>query len=317
MIMLKTSKTPENLIKPFSLKPTLIVIAGPTAVGKTSTGIEIAKSLGTEIISVDSRQFYKELQIGVAAPTIEELRDVRHHFVGHLSITDYYNVSMFEKDVLNFLEKWFQKNPVALMVGGSGLYIDAVCKGIDDFPDPPDELRNVLKSRLKTEGIKSLRDELKQVDPDYYDVVDLDNPNRIQRALEVYHTTGIPFSELRKNTVKKRPFDIVKIALNRPRAELFERIHSRVDQMIEDGLIDEVKSLGKYRDLNSLNTVGYKEILKYLDGEWSLDLAIEKIKTNTRRYAKRQLTWFKKNEVYKWFQPSDKSDILNLIKGKL
>ncbi|MCB0804236.1 MAG: tRNA (adenosine(37)-N6)-dimethylallyltransferase MiaA, partial [Bacteroidales bacterium] len=188
------------------MKNTLVVICGPTAVGKTSLAIDLAKHLTTEIISADSRQFYKELKIGVAAPTAEERQAVPHHFVGHLSVKDYYNVSRFEQDVLAFLEKWFQKNPVALMVGGSGLYIDAVCKGIDDFPDPPEELRSSLQTKRQKEGISALRQELKVVDPEYYKLVDLDNPNRILRALEVFHTTGIPFSELRKNTKKERPF---------------------------------------------------------------------------------------------------------------
>lgn len=292
------------------MKPTLIVLAGPTAVGKTSVGIEIANHLCTEIISADSRQFYKELKIGVAAPTFEEQQAVKHHFVGHLSVTDYYNVSRFEQDVLAFLEEWFRKNQVALMVGGSGLYIDAVCNGIDDFPDPSAEMRNRLISKQNNEGIEALRQELKAVDPEYYDMVDLDNPNRIMRALEVYHTTGTPYSELRKNTKKERPFDIVKIALNRPRPELFERIHLRVDQMINEGLIEEVKSLSKFRNENALNTVGYKEIFKYLDGEWSLGLAVEKIKTHTRRYAKRQLTWFRKDVEYTWFEGENLQPIM-------
>ncbi|MCB2220827.1 MAG: tRNA (adenosine(37)-N6)-dimethylallyltransferase MiaA [Bacteroidetes bacterium] len=299
------------------MKPTLIVITGPTAVGKTSTAIEMALALGSDIISADSRQFYKELKIGVASPTEKEMQAVPHHFVGHLSVTDYYNVSKFEKDVLGFLDDYFKNNQVAVMVGGSGLYIDAVCKGIDDFPDPEVGLRRSLKQKLQTEGIESLRDELQKVDPDYFAVVDIDNPNRILRALEVFYTAGKPFSELRRNTRKSRTFNTIKIALNRPRSELFERIHQRVDQMIEEGLIDEVKSLEKYRNENSLNTVGYKEIFKYLDGEWGLELAIEKIKTHTRRYAKRQLTWFQKDDQIKWFQPRQGSEILEYIQDLL
>jgi tRNA dimethylallyltransferase len=299
------------------LKNTLIVIAGPTAVGKTKMGIELARAIGTEIISADSRQFFNELKIGVAAPSGAERKLVPHHFVGQLSVTDYYNVSRFEQDVMAFLEKWFEKNPVALMVGGSGLYIDAVCRGIDDFPDPPAELRKSLKIKLQEKGLDALRDDLKKVDIEYFQLVDRDNPHRILRALEVFYTTGKPFSELRKSTIKRRPFKIIKIGLNRSRQDLFERIHLRVDQMIEDGLIDEVRSLSKYRKENALKTVGYKEIFQYLDGDWSLDMAIEKIKTNTRRYAKRQLTWFKKDEEYQWFHPDEGDKIWTFIQNSL
>ncbi|MCD4695107.1 MAG: tRNA (adenosine(37)-N6)-dimethylallyltransferase MiaA, partial [Bacteroidales bacterium] len=273
----------------------MIIISGPTAIGKTSVAIHIAKDFGAEIISADSRQFYKEMKIGTAAPSDKELEAVKHHFTGHLSVTGYYNVSRFENDVLEFLELYFKTNNHGVVVGGSGLYIDAVCKGIDELPDPDETLRNKLKESLKKDGINVLKNQLKKLDPDYYKVVDLNNPNRILRALEVCLMTGKTYTSLRNNNPKPRDFEIIKIGLNRPRQELVEIIHKRVDKMIENGLIDEVKSLTKFRDLNALNTVGYKEIFKYIDGDWPLDLAIEKIKTNTRRYAKRQMTWFNRD----------------------
>jgi len=295
------------------LKSTLIVIAGPTAVGKTSTAIEVAKSLSTEIISADSRQFYKELNIGVAAPSKEQLAEVKHHFVHHLSIVDYYNVSRFEQDVLQLLNDLFKKKDYVIMTGGSGLYIDAVCKGIDTLPDPDPELRDKLKTVLNNEGLEPLKNQLKELDPEYYEAVDLKNPNRILRALEVCIISGESYSKLRKNKPQERDFDIIKTALDRPREELFSIIENRVEDMIESGLVDEVKSLEKHRHLNALNTVGYKEIYKYLDGDWTLDLAIEKIKTNTRRYAKRQLTWFKRDNEINWFHPKEKKKILDLL----
>jgi tRNA dimethylallyltransferase len=295
------------------LKSRLLVIAGPTAVGKTSLAIDIAKTLSTEIISADSRQFYKELNIGVAAPTKEQLAEVKHHFVHHLSIVDYYNVSRFEHEVLQLLNQLFKKREYVIMTGGSGLYIDAVCKGIDVLPDPDPELREKLKTILKTEGLEPLKNQLKELDPDYYEKVDLQNPNRILRALEVCIITGEPYSKLRKNKLRKRDFEILKIGLDRPRKELFAIIENRVEEMIRSGLVDEVKSLDENRHLNALNTVGYKEIFEYLDGNWTLDHAIEKIKTNSRRYAKRQLTWFKRDQEYAWFHPEDKNKILDFI----
>jgi len=306
---------PIKINKQFgNLKNTLIVIAGPTAVGKTALAIDIAKNYNAEIISADSRQFYKELKIGVAAPSKAELQAVKHHFVGHLSIWKNYNVSRFENEVLDFLSTYFLKNSVAVMVGGSGLYIDAVCEGIDDLPDPEESLRNSLKHDFLENGIDALRQKLKVLDPEYYKKVDLNNPNRLLRALEVCLTTGKPYSLLRKNKKKTRNFNIVKIGLNRPRKELFSIIEDRVDRMIEQGLLEEVRNLLPYKEVNALNTVGYKEIFKYLQGEWSLDLAIEKIKTHTRRYAKRQLTWFNKSEEMQWFQPQEKEKIIAFIK---
>lgn len=299
------------------MKNKLLVILGPTAIGKTKLAINIAKTFDAEIISADSRQFYKELKIGVAAPTDEELKVVKHHFVSHLSIIEYYNVSKFENEVLGFLNGYFQNKRYAVMASGSGLYIDAVCKGIDEMPDPDDKLRKQLKKTLKNNGLEPLLKQLKQLDLEYYDVVDLNNPNRIMRALEVCLKTGKTYTSLRNNKPKKRDFEIIKIGLNRPREELFEIIENRVDKMIEQGLLDEVKGLWKYKNLNALNTVGYKEIFDYFDGNCTLDQAIEKIKTNTRRYAKRQLTWFKKDKSIHWFHPDEKEKIVEFVKNSL
>jgi len=293
----------------------LVVISGPTAVGKTSLAISLAKKLQAEIISADSRQFYKELNIGVAVPTQEQLFEVKHHFIQHLSVEDYYNVSRFENDVLKWLTAYFEKNEFAIIVGGSGLYLDAVCKGIDTLPDPDMSLRNQLKKTIQSEGLESMRNQLKQLDPEYYNKVDLNNPNRILRALEVCIKTGKSYSSFRKNESKPRNFKIIKIGLDRPREELFSIIEKRVDLMIEEGLVDEVNSLKKFRHMNALNTVGYKEIFNYLDGERSLDKAIEKIKTNTRRYAKRQLTWFKRDEEIEWYEPDDEEGVLKYIQS--
>ena len=297
----------------YILTKKLFVITGPTAIGKTSLAIDIAKKLDTEIISADSRQFYKELKIGVAAPTDEELSTVKHHFVGHLSITDYYNVSKFEQDVLAFLESFFKTNDNAVMVGGSGLYIDAVCKGIDDLPDPDENLRKKLKESLKTNGIEYLQQLLEELDPDYFDIVDLNNPNRLLRALEVIIQTGETYTSLRNSQPRKRNFEIIKIGLNRPREELVEIIEKRVDRMIADGLVEEVRGLEKYRGVNALKTVGYQEIFSYFDGTFTLDEAIEKIKTNTRRYAKRQITWFRRDKDINWFLPSERKRIIESL----
>ena len=297
------------------MKNILIVLLGPTAIGKTNVAIHLAKALNAEILSADSRQFYRELKIGVAAPYVEELKAVKHHFIGHLSMAEYYNVSRFEQDVLEILNDYFKNHKYAILAGGSGLYIDAVCKGIDELPDPDEKLRGKLKKDLENHGIEYLKEKLKKLDPEYYEKVDLNNPNRILRALEVCLMTGKTYSSLRNNQPKNRDFSIVKIGLNRPREELFTIIEDRVDKMIESGLVNEVEGLKEYRDLNSLNTVGYKEIFKYLYGEWSLEKAIEKIKTNTRRYAKRQLTWFKKDEEIKWFHPGEKDQIISYIES--
>ncbi len=296
---------------------TLIVITGPTAVGKTSFAIELAKMLGTEIVSSDSRQFYKEISIGTAKPTKEELARVKHHFINSLSIDEYYNVSRFEREVLDLLDELFLTYDYVVMTGGSGLYIDTVCKGIDELPDADESLRNLLKRRYKEEGLGNLLDELKALDPEFYEEVDQDNPNRVLRALEVIRGTGKKYSELRKQPAKERPFNILKFCLNREREELFERISLRVDQMVEDGLIDEVKSQLPNRHLNALNTVGYKEIFHYLDGNISQEQVLTDLKTNTRRYAKRQLTWFKRDPDYIWVHPNEISKVLEIIRNDI
>ena len=277
---------------------TLIVIAGPTAVGKTAFSIKLAKKLQTEILSADSRQFYKETVIGTAAPTMEEREGVIHHFVGHLSIFDYYNVSMYEQDALIILNELFKKKQYVILTGGSGLYIDAVCSGIDLLPDIDLTLRKKLQKRLDTEGLFVLLDELKILDEDYFQIVDKQNYKRVLRALEVCYQTQKTYTSLRTQSAKKRNFDIVRICLTLPREELNNRIHLRTDEMLKNGFLEEARNLFPYRHLNSLNTVGYKELFDYIDGKYSLEMCIEKIKTQTRRYAKRQMTWFKKNKDY-------------------
>lgn len=295
----------------------LVVVTGPTAVGKTSLSIELAKHFNTVIISADSRQFYKQLNIAVAKPDQNQLKEVEHHFINVLDIADYYNVAQFETDVLQKLDEIFVEKDIAFLVGGSGLYIDAVCYGIDYFPDVPDDLRNSLNNIFEQKGIDELRRILKEKDPDYYNIVDKDNPQRLLRAIEVCLITGKPFSEQRLNEPKKRNFNIIKIALNMDRAVLNERISARVDEMLDAGLIDEAKELYKYKELNSLKTVGYRELFDYFEGKYTIDEAIEKIKTNTRRYAKRQVTWLKKDESYKWFLPEQKDDIIDYIKSNM
>lgn len=281
----------------------LVVICGPTASGKTDLAIQLAKHFDTEILSADSRQFYSGLRIGTAAPDAEQLSSVRHHFVAHLPPDGYYNVSRFEQDALAVLSALFRSHRIAILAGGSGLYIDAVCQGIDDFPDPSPELRKQLKDLLAKQGISHLLDMLHQLDPSYAVAVDQANPNRILRALEVSITCGRPYSEMRTASAKPRPFDVLKFGLEWPRETLIQRIHQRVDQMMADGFLTEVESLKEYRDCNALNTVGYKELFAYLNGETLLDEAIEKIKTNTRRYAKRQMTWFRRDADVHWMPP--------------
>ena len=288
---------------------TLIVITGPTAVGKTTLCLEIAKHLGIPIINADSRQIYKELKIGTAAPTEEQLRQVRHYFVGTLGLNDYYSASIYEQQVMALLDELFQKSDYALLTGGSMMYIDAVCNGIDDIPTVDDVTRDTLKKRLATEGLEALCEELKQLDPEHYEIVDRQNPRRVVHALEICHMTGKTYTSFRKAERKQRPFNIVKIAINREREELYTRINSRVDQMIEDGLVEEAKGLYQLRHLNALNTVGYKEMFAYLDGTWSLEEAIERMKGNTRRYARKQLTWFKKDPEVIWMKPTDIKEI--------
>ena len=295
----------------------LVVIAGPTAVGKTSFAIELAKKFNTEIISCDSRQFFREMSIGTAKPTSSELAQVKHHFIDNLSIQESYNVSKFEHEVLEKLEELFLKHEIVVMVGGSGLYIDAVVNGIDDFPDVDEKLRSSLKERIEKDGLESLLEELKTLDPEYYEKVDQNNPNRILRALEVCMMTGKKYSDQRLSPKRQRPFEVIKFAINRDRQELFDRISLRVDQMINEGLLGEVESLSDHRNLNALNTVGYKEIYAFFDGTFTKEEAIEKLKTNTRRYAKRQLTWLKRDDSYNWLHPNDLEMAEQRIKDQL
>ncbi|OFY52150.1 MAG: tRNA (adenosine(37)-N6)-dimethylallyltransferase MiaA [Bacteroidetes bacterium GWF2_41_31] len=278
----------------------LVVIAGPTASGKTSMAVKLAKHFHTEVISADSRQFYREIPIGTAAPTLEEMQGVPHHFVGHLSVAGEYNVSKFEEEVLDLLKFKFQQHDVMIMVGGSGLYLDAVCKGIDQLPDPDPKLRVSLIEKFNIEGIEGLRLWLKELDPDYYKVVDTNNRMRLMRGIEVCVQTGLPYSLQRLHTAQIRPFHILKFGINLPREMLIERIQQRTDKMLQAGWIDEAKAVFPYRHLNALNTVGYKELFAYLAGEWSLEQAVEKIKTNTRRYAKRQMTWLRRDTKVHW-----------------
>ena len=298
-------------------KKTLFVIVGPTAIGKTATAIRLAQHLGTEILSCDSRQFYKELNIGVARPSEEELAAAKHHFIANLSIHDSYNVSMYEHDALALLDDLFATHDTAVAVGGSGLYVDALCQGITAMPDPDPEIRAQLKQTLKTEGIESLRNQLRILDTDYYYSTEIANPLRIIRGLEMCLTTGRPFSQIRKSDIKERPFDIVKIGLTCPREELYNRINLRVDQMVGNGLEDEARGLLPYRHLNALNTVGYKEFFDYFDGKITLAQAITDIKTHTRRYAKRQITWLQRYQDIQWFERENVEDILKVTgRGK-
>ena len=292
---------------------TLIVLTGPTAVGKTAVSLDIAKHFGIPVINADSRQIFKELRIGTARPTEAEMEEVKHYFVGTLGIEDYYSASLYEQQVLELLDKEFQSHDYALLSGGSMMYIDAVCDGIDDIPTIDDQTRETMKRRLKEEGLEALVEELRRLDPDYYEIVDRQNPRRVVHALEICVMTGKTYTSFRKRSKKERPFRIIKIGLDRPREELYNRINARVDQMMSDGLLEEVKALYPKKELNALNTVGYKELFDYLDGRWPLEEAVERIKGNTRRYARKQLTWYKKDEHIRWFHPDDKQSLMNYI----
>ena len=294
-------------------KPWLVILTGPTGSGKTRISLALASHFHSEILSADSRQFYREMKIGTASPTVDELAAIKHHFVGHLSIQDGYNVSRFEEDTLQLLDRLFHHNRILFLVGGSGLYINAVCHGIDLLPDPNPEVRRELIAMLAAKGISALQEELYKVDRPYAEKVDLANPARLIRALEICRTTGLPYSSLRKNEPKERSFNMLKIGITHPREMLNARINDRVDQMIASGLVDEARKLYPYRQLNALNTVGYKELFSFFDGECDLPAAIEKIKTHTRRYAKRQMTWFAKDTDIRWFSPPDKDQIISAI----
>ena len=295
------------------MEKTLIVITGPTAVGKTALCLDIAKHFNIPVINADSRQIYRELKIGTARPSNKQMGEVKHYFVGTLGMDDYYSASLYEQQVLQLLDELFKTSDYALLSGGSMMYIDAVCNGIDDIPTIDDETRDTMKKRLQMEGLGSLCEELKLRDPEYYEIVDKQNPRRVVHALEICVMTGKPYSSFRKQEKKQRPFRIVKIGLNRPREELYKRINRRVDKMMKDGLLDEAKEMYERRELNALNTVGYKELFEYLKGKWTLHEAVERIKGNTRRYARKQLTWFKKDEQIRWFHPDDKEEIIRYI----
>lgn len=296
---------------------TLVVLLGPTAVGKTALSLELAEQLQTSIISADSRQLYADLKIGTAAPTPEQQERVHHHFVGILKLSDYYSAAQYADEVLTLLDTLYQKQDVALMTGGSMMYIDAVCLGMDDIPTIDVETRAKMWQHYDEVGLEGIQRELKLLDPDYYAIVDLKNHKRIIHALEVCYMTGKPFTSFRQRKQSERPFRIIKVGLNRERSELFNRINLRVEQMMQEGMLEEAKKVFPFRDLNSLNTVGYKELFKYLDGEWTLEEAVEKIKRNTRIYAKKQLTWFKKDMSIRWFHPDQRTDIISYINAQL
>ena len=291
----------------------LIVIAGPTAVGKTAIAIKLAQQLKTAIISADSRQFYREMSIGTAKPYPEELVQAKHYFINSHSITENFTVGDFEKQVLELLDKLFKTHDQVIMAGGSGLFIQAVTQGFDELPVADPTTRSRLNQELTEKGIQYLQEKLKTADPVYYSQVDLNNPQRLIRALEVFETTGKPFSSYRKSATNKRSFEIIKTGLNLPREVLYERINERVDIMIKQGLVDEVRALLPYRQSNALNTVGYSELFDYFDGKTDLDTAINLIKQNTRRFAKRQLTWFRKDKEIKWMMSDDPNIIENIL----
>ncbi len=291
----------------------LVVLIGPTAVGKTETSLAIAKHFGCPIISADSRQMYCGMEIGTAAPTQTELSRQKHYFVGQLRPGDYYSAARYEQEVLALLEQEFPNHPTMLLTGGSMMYIDAVCNGIDDIPTIDEDTRLMIKKRYEEKGLEYLSNELRLLDPEYYREADIKNPKRVMHALEVCYMTGKPYSSFRMGKNHKRPFNIIKIGLKREREELYERINKRVDYMIDNGLIEEVKKLYHLRNHNSLNTVGYKEIFKYIDGEWELPFAIEKIKQNTRIYSRKQMTWYRRDEEVNWFHPCDIENIISFI----
>lgn len=311
----------------------LIVITGPTGVGKTELCLNIAEHYGIDIINADSRQIYAEIPIGTAAPTAEQMQRVRHYFVGTHHIGDYYSASMYEQEVLDLIAEKEQEagnNPIAVLTGGSMMYIDAVCNGIDDIPTIKDEIRNKMKQRLETEGLDALVDELRELDPQHWETVDRSNPRRVVHALEICHQTGQTYTSFRIGKKKERPFNIIKIGLTRDKVlkvkrgqvimdhtELYDRINARVVSMMEQGLVEEAKSVLPYRNEKALNTIGYKEMFRYFDNEITLEEAVRQIQSNSREYARKQLTWYKKDESMKWFHPNQKKDIKYYINSNL
>ncbi|MGL4293735.1 MAG: tRNA (adenosine(37)-N6)-dimethylallyltransferase MiaA [Bacteroidales bacterium] len=295
----------------------LIVLIGPTGVGKTELSLRLAERYEADIISSDSRQLYRDLPIGTAAATEEQLTRVKHHFVGLLGLEEYFSAARFEEEVIRFLEAYYQKKEVALMTGGSMMYVDAVCKGIDDMPSVDPAIRQQVVSLFETEGLDGLLMQLQDLDPEYYEIVDRKNPKRVMHGLEICLTTGKTFTSFRTNTIKERPFEIIKIGITREREELYQRINQRVDEMIAQGLVEEAKTVYEYRNLNSLNTVGYKEVFNYLSGEWTLEFAIDKIKQNTRIYSRKQMTWFRRDTGIQWFHPDQETEIMDYISQKI
>lgn len=289
----------------------LIVITGPTGVGKTKLCLDIAKHYSCEIINCDSRQIFKEIPIGTAAPTVAQQQLVRHHFVGTLALDEYFSASMYEEQVCKLIEESRSENYI--LSGGSMMYIDAVCNGIDQLPTVRDDIRELMKKRLECEGLEVLVKELQKLDPEHWKVVDKKNPRRILHALEICHQTSLPYSSFLKKEKNKRPFKVIKIGLIRPREELYERINDRVLAMIEEGMVAEAQKVYPMRHYNSLNTVGYKELFEYIDGNLSLDEAITKIQSNTRKYMRKQVTWFKRDQDIKWFNPSETKEIIKYI----
>ena len=292
---------------------TLFVLLGPTAVGKTELSLKIARHLGCPIINCDSRQLYKGMQIGTATPTVQEMGNITHYFVGQLELHEYYSAARYEADVITLMKTLAPTYSNVLLSGGSMMYIDAVCHGIDDIPTIDPDVRRKMRKRLEEDGMEPLLVELKEKDPLYYDIVDRKNHKRVVHALEIIYTSGQPYSSFRSKTHKSRPFRIVKIGLRREREELFDRINRRVDRMMNEGFLDEARRLLPFRHENALNTVGYKELFHYLDGEWPLDMAVERIKKNTRVYAKKQMTWFQRDPEIHWFHPDDEEGIMTFI----
>ena len=296
---------------------TLIVLIGPTGVGKTELSLRLAEHFHTSIVSADSRQLYADLKIGTAAPTSEQLNRAPHYLVGTLKLADYYSAARYEEEALATLDNLFRQHDTVILTGGSMMYIDAICKGIDDIPTVDTETRELMLQRYETEGLEKLCAELKLLDPEYYRIVDLKNPKRVIHALEICYMTGKTYTSFRTQQKKQRPFRIIKVGLTRDRAELYDRINRRVDIMIEEGLLEEARSVYPYRTLNSLNTVGYTEMFNYLDGTWELPFAIEKIKQNSRIYSRKQMTWFKRDEEIQWFHPEQETEILDYINTKI
>ncbi len=299
-------------------KKHLIVIVGPTAIGKTSLSIQLAKYFKCAIISADSRQFYKEMSIGTAAPTADELKQAKHYFIQHKSIKEEYTVGDFEKEAIQTINELFKTHEQVVLVGGSGLYVDAITKGLDSFPEVDPEIRKQLQEEYHHSGISHLQKQLKQLDPEWYQKIDLQNTHRVMRALEVCIASGVPYSSFLNKPKPKRPFTTIKIGITAERPIIYDRINQRVDIMVKEGLLDEVKSLYPHKTLNALNTVGYKEIFKHMDGEWDLEMAISEIKKNTRRFAKRQLTWFRKDQEINWFDyKATTNSVITFVKEEI